>query len=105
MRFFHSAALRKRTEKLLTAIEGDTDPTPHADALADLVVDLTEAGMDDYFLKPLRQAKLGMLAQKTASLTTAGALRVMAPMVRRILRGADGAQLRVIAEHMRHASA
>lgn len=102
MRFYHSAALRTRTEKLLAAIEQDGDPTGHARTLADLVVDLSEAGMEYYFLKPIRQAKLGVVAQKTAEFGTSGALRIMSPIVRTVLHGATAAQLRVIAEHMRH---
>lgn len=102
LRFYHSAALRARTDRLLAAIEQDGDPTRHARDLADLVVDLSEAGMEYYFLKPIRQAKLGVVAQKTASLGMSGALRVMSPIVRTILHGASAAQLKVIAEHMRH---
>jgi len=102
LRFYHSAALQHRADKLLTAIEQDEDPTPQAGAFADLVVDLTEAGMDYYFLRPIRQAKLGMVAQKTASYGMSAALRLMAPLVRTILRGTTADQLRSIAAHMRH---
>jgi len=102
MRFYHSVALRTRTEKLLAAIDKSENPTEHARAFADLVVDLSEAGMEYYFLKPIRQAKFGIVAQKTASLGMSGALRVLSPIVRTILHGATAAQLKVIAEHMRH---
>jgi hypothetical protein len=101
LRFFHSAALRAQTLKLITSIEQDDDPTLHADSLAALVVALSGAGMDFYFLKPLRQAKVGFMAQQTASLGTGAALRVMAPLIRSILRGASGAQLRTIVRHIR----
>jgi hypothetical protein len=101
LRFFHSAALRTRTNRLLAAIERDEDPAQHAGAFSALVVDLTEAGLDYYFLKPLRQAKVGFVARQTASLGMAGSLRVMSPIIRTILGGTNGAQLRVISHHIR----
>jgi hypothetical protein len=101
LRFFHSAALRNRSNKILAGIEQDKDPTQHVGALSDLVVDLTEAGFDYYFLKPLQQAKMGFVARQTASFGMAGALRMMSPVVRTILAGTNATQLRVITRHIR----
>jgi hypothetical protein len=64
-------------------------------------MDLTEAGMDWYFLRAIRQARLGVVARKTAQFGMSGALRLMAPMVRTVLHGTTAAQLRAIAAHMR----
>jgi hypothetical protein len=102
LRFFHSAALRTRTNRILAKIERDEDPTQDAGALSSLVADLTEAGFDYYFLRPLAQAKVGFVSRQTANFGMAGALRVMSPVIRRILAGANTAQLRVIARHIRH---
>ena len=101
LRFFHSAALRARSNKVLAALERDDDPTRHVGALSSLVVDLTEAGMDYYFLKPLQQAKVGFVARQTASLGMAGSLRVMSPIIRGVLAGTNATQLHVIARHIR----
>lgn len=101
LRFFHSTALRARTDKLLAAIENDANPARHADALAALVVALTEAGLDYYYLRPLQLAKVGFVARQTANLGMAGALRIMSPMIRSILGGTDGGQLRIISRHIR----
>jgi hypothetical protein len=101
LRFFHSTALRARTDKLLAAIEHDANPARHADALAALVVALTEAGLDYYYLRPLQLAKVGFVARQTANLGMAGALRIMSPMIRSILGGTDGGQLRIISRHIR----
>jgi hypothetical protein len=101
LRFFHSAALRARSNKVLSAIEKDEDPTRHSGALSSLVVDLTEAGLGYYFLKPLQEAKVGFVSRQTAGLGLAGALRMISPVVRGILAGANAAQLRVITRHMR----
>lgn len=101
LRFFHSSALRLRTNKLLTAIETDADPKQHVEALSTLVIELAEAGMTYYYIKPVEQAKLGFVARQTAGLGIAGSLRVMGPIVRNVLGGADAKQLRVISKHMR----
>ena len=102
LRFFHSAALRTRSNKVLAGIEQDKDPTQHAGALSNLVVDLTKAGLDYYFLRPLQQAKVGFVSRQTASFGMAGALRMMSPVIRTILAGANATQLRVITRHIRH---
>jgi len=101
LRFFHSTSLRARTNKVLSGIERDEDPTEHGEALSSLVVDLTEAGFTYYCLKPLEQAKVGFVARQTASLGMAGALRMMSPVIRNILGGADAKQLRAITRHIR----
>lgn len=101
LRFFHSAALRNRSNDVLAAIERDRDPTQHVGALSSLVVDLTDAGLKYYFLKPLDQAKVGFVTRQTASFGMAGALRVMSPIIRTILAGTNASQLHVIARHIR----
>jgi hypothetical protein len=101
LRFFHSAALRARTDKLLAAIDRDEDPKRHAAELADLVASLTEAGLDYYYLKPLEKAKVSFVARKTADLGMAGALRFMSPVIRSILGSMEGGQLRVVSRHIR----
>jgi hypothetical protein len=101
LRFFHSAALRTRSNKILAGIEQDKDPTQHVGALSNLVLDLTEAGFDYFFLKPLQQAKVGFVARQTASFGMAGALRIMSPAIRTILAGTNAAQLRIITRHIR----
>ena len=102
VRFFHSPALRKRTDAVLARIERDDDATQHVSALSSVVVALTETGLDYYFLRPLREAKFGFVARQTANLGMSGALRVMSPIIGRILAGADTAQLRGVARHIRH---
>jgi len=102
VRFFHSPALRKRTDAVLARIERDDDATQHASVLSSVVVALTETGLDYYFLRPLRESKFGFVARQTANLGLSGALRVMSPIIGRILAGADTAQLRGVARHIRH---
>ena len=102
IRFFHSAPLRARTNRVLAAIARDEDPTRHVGALSCVVVDLTNAGLDYYFLRPLKEAKVGFVAQQTAKLGLAGTLRIMSPVIRSILGGVNAAQVRMIARHISH---
>jgi hypothetical protein len=101
LRFFYAASLRARLEKLLAAIEHDESPRRHAEALASVVGELADAGLEYYFVKPLRDAKVGFVALQTASLGMAGALRVMSPMFRSVLANANDTQLRAIGRHVR----
>jgi hypothetical protein len=102
LRFFYSAALRKRTDAVVARIERDEDATQHAGTLSSVVSELTAAGLDYYFLRPLEEAKFGFVARQTAKLGVSGALRFMSPMISRILTGADTPQLRGVARHIRH---
>lgn len=101
LRFTHSAALRARTLKVLSGIDHDPDPKEHTDALVSLVLSMTEAGMDFYFLKPLNDGRFSFLARQTASFGVSGAVRIMSPIVSSVLGGADAKQLRVVSRHIR----
>jgi len=54
LRFYHSEALRKQTLSLLATVEQAEDAITHRDALAKLVVELTNSGLDYYFMKQLK---------------------------------------------------
>lgn len=99
--FALAPALRARTLKLLARIDREDDPTSLTDDLCALTLTLTESGMDAYFLKAVRDAKLGFVARQTAGLGVSGAIRVLAPILRSVLGGADAAQLRAVSKHIR----
>ncbi len=101
LRFCYAAELHAKTLNLLETLEQAEDPTQHRSALGDLVVELTKAGLDDYFLKPLQLAKVGFVVQQTANMGIAGANRIMAPMIRTIIGRLDQAQLRTIGGYIR----
>jgi hypothetical protein len=93
LRFYHSKALRKNTLSLLSTLEQAEDATAHRDALAHVIVELTNSGMDFYFMKPLKLAKAGFIVQQSASLGLAGVQQVMASVIRNIIGRMDGPQL------------
>ena len=93
LRFYHSEALRKKTLSVITKLETTQDAAAHSDALADLVVELTNTGMDYYFMQPLKAAKAGFIVQQSASLGMAAAVQVMSTAIRGIIGRMDGPQL------------
>jgi hypothetical protein len=101
LRFFHSAELRARTLAVLASIEQAEDPRAGRAALGDLVVDLTHSGIDYFFLAPLRQVEAGFFAQQTASFGMGGALKIMAPMTRKLIGGMDAPQLLAVCAYIR----
>ncbi|MBK8727591.1 MAG: hypothetical protein IPL96_16505 [Holophagaceae bacterium] len=93
LRFQYPDALHKKLLSALKAVEGADDPTAHREVLAQVVVALTDTGLDAYFLEPLKQAKAGFLVQQSANLGLHGARQVMGSVIRNILGRMDGPQL------------
>jgi hypothetical protein len=93
LRFHHSEALRRKTLAVIGAVEQAEDPATHRDALADLVVELTNSGLDYYFMKQLKLAKPGFLVEQSANLGMAGTQQVMGTVIRQVIGRMDGPQL------------
>ncbi len=101
MRFYHSDKLRTRTLAVLSALEEASEPEEHRDSLADLVVELTESGMDYYFLRALKLAKAGFLVEQSARLGMSGAVKLIGSVSRKFIGRMDSAQLLVVSRHIR----
>lgn len=93
IRFYHSAALRRKTLSVLDALEKSPDASAHRDALADLVVELTSAGLDACFMQPLKAARAGFIVEQSASLGLSGANQVMGSVIRNIIGRMNAAQV------------
>jgi len=100
-RFYHSDALRDKTVAVLSAIEKAEDGTKHRPALADIVVELTSAGMNYFYLEPLRLAKAGFLVEQSAGLGISASNSMMAPVIRTIINRMDHAQLVAVCKYIR----
>ena len=101
LRFYHSKELRTKTNAVLTTLEGARDPTVHRGTLADLAVELTNAGLDYYFLKPLKLAKAGFVVEQSASLGMTGVQQLMGSVIRNIIGRMDGPQLLSVGTSLR----
>ena len=101
LRFHYSKKLHTKTLKLLDALDEAEDPTEYRGALGDLVVELTDTGLNYYFLKPLQQAEVGFVVYQSASLGISGALRMMSSVSRTIIGRLDKNQLLTIGDYIR----
>jgi hypothetical protein len=101
LRFYHSASLRSRTLAVLAKLEKAEDSTQHRDALAGVIVELTDSGMDYYFLRPLKLAKVGFFTQQSASLGMSATTRMLASVIRNIVGRMDQPQLLTISGYIR----
>jgi hypothetical protein len=86
---------------VLDTVEAAEDPTKHREALANLVVELTDSGMDYFFIRPLKLAKAGFITEQSANLGMAGSLRVMATVLRNIIGRMDESQLLSVCSSIR----
>ena len=101
LRFYHSESLRAKTLDLLTTIEKAKDARPHRDRLANLVVELTDNGMDYFFLRPLKLAEAGFLTEQSARLGMAAATGMMASAIRTIIGRMNQAQVLAVCSYIR----
>lgn len=93
LRFHHSQELRVKTLEVLETVERAEKPTAHAGRLTDLVLELTDSGMDQYFLQSLKATKANFLVQQSAALGLSGVQKVMGSVIRNILVRMDDRQL------------
>lgn len=101
LRFHFSEELRDRLLAVLAAIETSADPTRYRTGLAEAVIELTECGLAEYFVRPVVAARAGLLAEQATKLGVASTLRLMGPAARRVIGGLDASGLRSLASHLR----
>ncbi len=101
LRFYISDSLRIKTLAVLTGLEQAQDSTRHRGALTDLVLELADSGLDYYFLRPLKLARVGFVTEQSAHMGMGTVKRVMSPVIRNIIGHMDDDQLIVICNHIR----
>ena len=101
MRFLYSQDLHERTESVLLALEANPSHSKHGEAVADLTTALIEAGMDYYFLRALKEAKVGFVTEQSARLGMSGAVRLISSISRKYIVRMNETQLLAVASHIR----
>jgi hypothetical protein len=101
LRFHHSHELRVRTLEVLVTVENAEQATTHSEELTELVLELTDHGMDQYFLQSLKATKANFMVQQSAALGLAGVQKVMGTVIRNILGRMDDRQLLVVCSSIR----
>ena len=69
--------------------------------LRGLVAELIDAGMDFYFLDTLKLAEVGFVAEQSAKLGIAGAVKLLSSITRKYIERMDHAQLLVVTRRIR----
>jgi hypothetical protein len=93
LRFHHSQELRAKTIEMLEAVENAERATAHSGRLIELVLELTDCGLDQYFLQSLKATKANFVVQQSAALGLSGVQKVMATVIRNIVGRMDDRQL------------
>jgi hypothetical protein len=93
LRFYHSQELRVRTLAVLLAVEGADEATAYSGDLSELILELTNSGLDQYFLQPLKATKVSFVVQQSAALGMSGVHKVMGTVIRNVLGRMDDRQL------------
>lgn len=101
LRFHYPESLRAKTRAVLEALEAAPERPGHAEAMAQVVSELVDAGMDYYFMRALRQADVGFVAEQAARVGLSGALTLVNSMSRKYIVRMGSAQLLVVARHIR----
>lgn len=101
LRFHHSHELRVKTLEVLVAIESAEKATAYSGQLTELVLELTDSGMDQYFLQSLKATKANFVVQQSAALGLAGVQKVMGTVIGNILGRMDDRQLLVVCGSIR----
>ncbi len=90
--------LTRRTLAAIEQIRRDPADKAHVKALIELVLELTDSGLQEFYLRPLEQAKTGTLGLGTARIGISTAKRGISVVVNKLLRGMKPAQLESIAD-------
>ena len=93
LRFHHSHELRAKTLDVLEIVENAEKPTAHSGRLTDLILELTDSGMDQYFLQSLKATKANFVVQQSAALGLSGVQKVMGTVIRNVVGRMDDRQV------------
>ena len=93
LRFHHSQTLRAKTLEVLETVESSDKPTAYSGQLTELVLELTESGMDQYFLQSLKATKANFVVQQSASIGLSGVQKVMGTVIKNIIGRMDDKQI------------
>lgn len=95
-----SDELSEKIARTIEQVRSDPRRKEHVTALVDLVLELTDAGLLEYYLRPLEEARAGAIARTTAKAGISTARRGISVIVNKLLRSLSAGQLLSIADSM-----
>lgn len=90
--------LANAARDLIDRIRSAEDPLAYRKEGADMVVRLTEVGLDAFFLAPVEQLSLGPVAGSMVKLGLRSASTAISVFIRRIVAGLNAAQILAVAD-------
>jgi hypothetical protein len=90
--------LDARAAAIIEKVRDDSTPRAHARELAELIADLTHAGLAAYFLAPLERIEIGALTYSSAKVAVGAAEAGLPALARRVIGKMTDEQLREIVE-------
>lgn len=95
-----SPELLERAETALQQVRENPTRPPHVDALVTVILELTDSGLDYYFLEPLRRIEAGAMSMASARLGIAAAGRGLPTIIRRVVASLDEQQILALADFL-----
>lgn len=93
-----SRELAQEVEETIEAVRASSSPEDHREAGADLVLRLTEACLEAYFLRPVRALEVGFVSERATTFGVNAANRAIALFVRKITGSLSGEQVLHLAD-------
>lgn len=98
--FSISPELGERVEAVIEKLRSDSIPKAHVGELVEVVLEMTEVGLEYYYLRPLEVAGVGMMLRSSAKLGIAAAGKSTPMIVRTVVGGMSNDQLLKIANFL-----
>lgn len=92
-----SSEFMERAQAALRGVREDPSDGDSVEALVEVILELTDRGMDFYYLEPLRRARAGAITTSAARLGIAAAGRGIPAVIRRVVSSLDEEQVLSIA--------
>lgn len=93
-----SDELAAEVRELIDNVRASPEPESHRAAGLDLVLRLTRANLDDYFLRSVRELELGMIAESATKIGLQAAFTGISVFVRRLAGKLSAEQMRRLAD-------
>ncbi len=93
-----SPELRQRVEAALAELRAAPDPKTCVPELVGTVLEMTDVGLDYFYLRPLEEVEAGLVARSTAKIGIAAAGKSLPLIVRRVVGSLSKEQLLELAD-------
>lgn len=93
-----SAELRQKTLETIAALRESSDPRGQIPLLSGLIAELTEAGLEYYFVHSLEKAGVGLIGVSTAKLGIASTSKGIPVVINKVVGAMSNSQLLAVAD-------